>query len=154
MKRYFSLQLVAALALLFLGFNSAHAQSFAYVANYFSDNVSVIDTGSNSVVATLAVGNQPAEIAFTPNRDFACVTNNGPSDNSVSVISTATNSVVATIPVVRRPRGIAVTPNGAFVYVVNADLGYYPVSVVDTATNSVVASIPVGFFPLEVAIAP
>ncbi|MBL0119839.1 MAG: hypothetical protein IPP89_12855 [Saprospiraceae bacterium] len=31
----------------------------AYIPNYVSDNVSVINTATNAVVATIAVGNQP-----------------------------------------------------------------------------------------------
>jgi YVTN family beta-propeller protein len=38
----------------------------AYVANAFSKNVSVIDTASNTVVATVAVGTGPDGVAITP----------------------------------------------------------------------------------------
>ena len=39
----------------------------AYVANYGSDNVSVIDTSNNTVVATVPVGSNPYGVAITPN---------------------------------------------------------------------------------------
>ena len=54
--------------LLFLAFFTAIAAygSKAYVANYESDTVSVIDTATNSVVQTISVGSGPKGIAITP----------------------------------------------------------------------------------------
>ena len=37
----------------------ARAQTFAYVTNVFANTVSMIDTASNTVVATVAVGSGP-----------------------------------------------------------------------------------------------
>jgi YVTN family beta-propeller protein len=52
--------LCAALALgLTFGSRPAAAASFAYVTNVGSNNVSVIDTASNTVVATVPVGFNP-----------------------------------------------------------------------------------------------
>ena len=42
----------------------AQAQTFAYVAN--GNSVSVIDTASNTVVATVGVGLSPLGVAITP----------------------------------------------------------------------------------------
>jgi YVTN family beta-propeller protein len=39
----------------------------AYVTNISSNTVSVIDTASNTVVATVAVGSGPTGVAITPN---------------------------------------------------------------------------------------
>ena len=39
---------------------------FAYVTNSHSNTVSVIDTASNTVVATVPVGNGPIAVAITP----------------------------------------------------------------------------------------
>jgi YVTN family beta-propeller protein len=74
----------------------AQAQTFAYVTNRGSNSVSVIDTASNTVVATIPVGAFPEGVAITPDGTRAYVTNES---NTVSVIDTATNTVVATIPV-------------------------------------------------------
>jgi YVTN family beta-propeller protein len=52
--------LCAALALgLALSSRPAEAAPFAYVANSSSNTVSVIDTASNTVVATIPVGSHP-----------------------------------------------------------------------------------------------
>ena len=39
---------------------------FAYVTNADSDNVSVIETATNTVTATIAVGDNPIGVAITP----------------------------------------------------------------------------------------
>jgi YVTN family beta-propeller protein len=70
-----------------------------YVANINSGTVSVIRTGTNTVVATVPVGNNPIGVAVTPDGKHAYVAID--SSNTVSVIRTATNTVVANIPVGR-----------------------------------------------------
>jgi len=127
---------------------------FAYVTNLY-DFVSVIDTCTNSIAATITVGDFPTGIAVTPNGRFVYVANSGlataPS-GTVSVIDTSTNTVVKTITVGGGPIGIAIIPDGSFAYVTisRAD----SVSVIDTATNTVVKTIPVGDFPQGIAITP
>ena len=88
----------------------AAAAPFAYVANSDSNTVSVIDTATNKVVATVGVGVNPSGVAVTPDGTHAYVANNG--SNNVSVIDTASNTVVATVPVGVGPDGVAVTPDG------------------------------------------
>ena len=73
------------------------------------NTLSVIDTATNTVVATVPVGLFPlGGIAITPDGTRAYVTNSN--SNTVSVIDTATNTVVATVPVGVSPDGIAITP--------------------------------------------
>ena len=122
---------------------AAHAAPVAYITNQFSNNVSVIDTASNSVVATVPVGSTPFGVAVTPDGAFVYVANRD--SNNVSVIASASNSVVATVPVGSGPVGVAVTPDGAFVYVANRDSNN--VSVIASATNSVVATVGAGSGP-------
>jgi YVTN family beta-propeller protein len=77
-----------------------------------SSSVSVIDTASNTVVATVGVGiggiDITAWVAFTPDGKHAYVANQ--SDNTVSVIDTATNTVVATVPVGSSPIAVGIIP--------------------------------------------
>src|SRR5438128_793930 len=72
---------------------SASAQSYAYVPNGGTDTLSIIDTRTNSVVATLSGGN-PLGVGVTPNGSFAYVTNYVP--GTVWVIDKS-NSIVATL---------------------------------------------------------
>jgi YVTN family beta-propeller protein len=78
----------------------------AYVANGGNNNVSVIDTATNTVVATIAVGSGPVGVTFNPAGTLAYVANEG--TNNVSVIDTMSNTVVATIQVGTSPWGVAV----------------------------------------------
>jgi YVTN family beta-propeller protein len=119
---------------------TAQAQIRAYVTNVSSDTVSVIDTPTNTVVATVPVGLFPFGVAITPDGTRAYVTNYN--SNTVSVIDTATNTVVATILVGTFPFGVAITPDGTRAYVTYDRSN--TVSVIDTATNTVVATVPVG----------
>lgn len=80
----------------------------AYVTNHGSSNVSVIDTATNTVSATVDVGVDPFGVAITADGKFVYVTNTG--SNNVSVIDTATNKVVAEITVGSRPFGMAINP--------------------------------------------
>jgi uncharacterized repeat protein (TIGR01451 family) len=142
--------LLAALALAIGVPASAMAGPTAYVANQQDDNVSVIDTATNAVVATVPVGVNPFGVAVTPDSSRAYVGNAGSQD--LSVIDTATNAVFAIIPVGVEPDGIAISPDGTRAYVptVSSD----SVLVIDTATNTVVTTIPVGTNPYDVAFSP
>ena len=112
----------------------------AYITNSGDGTVSVIDTASNTVIATSRVGNGPNGVAVTPDGAKVYVANRG--SRTVSVIATASNGVIATIPVGNGPIGVAVTPDGARVYVAN--ITDRTVSVINTASNTVIATIPAG----------
>src|SRR4029077_4311946 len=68
----------------------------AYVNNVGSGTTSVVDTKSNLVVATIAVGSGPYGVAISPDGSHAYIANNS---GTVSVIDTSSNSVVSTINV-------------------------------------------------------
>src|SRR5665811_2105497 len=99
---------------------------FIYVTNNGFDtasptnNVSVIDAATNTVVATVPVGSAPNGIAVTPDGKHAYVANFD--SNTVSVIATSTNTVVATIPVGwgAAPGWVAITPDGKHVFVTSS----------------------------------
>jgi YVTN family beta-propeller protein len=140
----------------------------AYIANEEEDNVSVIDTTTNTELAgsPIALRNsfQPKDIAITPDGTRAYIVNDG-SDN-VSVIDTATNTELAGSPIVLptqpahptpAPTAIAISPDGKRAYVAdsNSDLLY----VIDTQTNAPIGqpiSLKSGsvLFPTAIAISP
>jgi YVTN family beta-propeller protein len=129
--------------------------STVYVAAAGSNAVSVINTGSNSVIATIPVGKNPVGVAVTPDGNLVYVTNAG--TINVSVINTKTNMVMKTITDQSGPRGIAVTPDGSKVYFANFQsfgIDEFIVSVIDTMTNMVVEGIHVGRQPFGVAVTP
>jgi YVTN family beta-propeller protein len=89
----------------------AAAAPFAYVTNESDNTVSVIDTASNTVVATITVGTSPYGVAVTPDGKHVYVANGNPSDTA-SVIDTASNAVVvvATIVVGSFPFAVGIVP--------------------------------------------
>ena len=128
---------------------AAGAQALAYVANFFSNNVSVIDTSSNTVVATVNVGSQPNSVAITPDGTRAYVTNGG---GDVWVINTSGNTVAAKVVVGGYPTGVAITPDGTRAYVTKTNAN--SVAVIDTSSNTVTATMAVGTAPGGIAITP
>ena len=126
-----------------IGVDVAQAQEgpFIYVPNLNGNDVTVIDTPTNTVApATIPVGLVALAAAVRGDQSLVYVSNVG--DNTVSVIDTSTNTVVATIPVGTGPTLIALSPDGTRAYVANQ--GSNDVTVINTATNTVVATIPVG----------
>src|SRR5207237_6565988 len=105
----------------------------AYVANFSSGTVSVIDTSTNTVIATIPGVTQAAGIAVNPAGTRVYVTTNG---GPTFVIDATTNTVLTTIPN-SGFLGLVFTPSGAFIYSSNNPQG----KVIDTATNTVVATI-------------
>ena len=90
-------RLFAIAALVFCCFAGAQALAQnAYITNLDANTVSVIDTTSNTVTATIPVGADPWGVAVTPDGSTVYVANDG--DGTVSVIATASNTVTATIP--------------------------------------------------------
>jgi YVTN family beta-propeller protein len=120
-----------------------------YVANTDSGSVSIIDTATNNITATVNGLNNSFGVAVTPDGTKVYVTNTG--NDSVSVIDTATNNITATLDIGSTPGGVAVTPDGTKAYVANSvDIAgkiENSVSVIDTATNTVMDKIDVGFGP-------
>jgi YVTN family beta-propeller protein len=135
------------LVLVFFCVMNTNAQN-AYIANYGDNTVSVINTMTNLVNATIPVGNTPIGVSVNPDGSRVYVANNG--DTTVSVINTAIDRVIATVTVGRNPWGIAVTPDGSMVYVANDSSN--TVSVIDASNYSVPVTIPVGNLPIGLAI--
>lgn len=113
-------------------------------------SATVIDTITNTVVATIPTGSQPTSVQITPDGTKAYVVNR--LSNNITVIDRATNTVIATIPVGSSPFGLATTPDSTKAYVTNINTS--DVSVISTVTNSVIATVPVGPNPEGLAITP
>lgn len=104
-----------------------------YVTTF--DGISVIDTATGTVPATIALPGNPEAVAVSPDSRRMYVPT---LDGFVTVLDTTSNSVITTVPVGERPDGTAITPDGRTVYVLNAG----SISVIDTATDAVTATIP------------
>jgi YVTN family beta-propeller protein len=129
--------------------SAAAAGPKAYVGNFKDNTVSVIDTGTGAVVATVPVAAGPHGMGVTPDGRAVYVSGDGSSE--VSVIDTATDRVARTINVGKTPHGVAMTPDGRLLLV--GVYGEDKIAFVDTATQQVVASVAVPK-PHTIAITP
>ena len=116
-NKLYSIALVS-IAMILILVSTAGAAPFAYITNVDSNNVSVIDTATDNVTATVPVGTYPFGVAVNPDGTKVYVTSMEHQHMS-TVIDTATNTVTATVSVADGPRGVAVTPDGKKVYVAN-----------------------------------
>ncbi len=136
----------------------------AYVASAWGNSVSVIDTDSNKVVATLTFSNcdgpvnescRPGRIAMQPDGRRGYITLGYPAGlagGAVAVLDAEHLTVTYRVPVGQNPGSIALTPDGTRAYVSN--INDRTVSVVDTLGESVIATIPIGYHVLDLAISP
>jgi uncharacterized repeat protein (TIGR02543 family) len=139
-RRVFGI-LVGLLVLALMAAPGAGAAPFAYVSNFSSNTVTVID--GTTVLATVPVGEQPAGVAVNPAETRVYVANSNFFQNgvpSVSVINTADFSVTTiTANISGQPSSVAVSPDNAIVYVTDTQNG--SVFVIDAATNTVVTTL-------------
>ena len=126
------------------------ASRYAYIPRSGANQVSVLDTQTNTFGANIAVGAAPWGVAVHPAGTRVYVPASG--SNTVAVINTATNTVIANVTVGNNPFHAAVSPDGTEVYVPNYSSG--TVSVINTATNTVSATISGMSNPNAVAYSP
>ena len=122
-----------------VAFSAVAAGPKAYVGNFKDNTVSVIDTGTGTVVATVPVAAGPHGMGVTPDGRTVYVSGDGSSE--VSVIDAASDRVTRTINVGKTPHGVAMAPDGRLLLV--GVYGEDKIAFVDTATQQVVASVPV-----------
>jgi len=111
----------------------------AYVGNFKDSTVSVIDTGTERVVATVPVAAGPDGIIVAPGGRSVFVS--GSNASTVSEIDASTDRVARNIDVGKGPQGLAMTTDGKWLLVaVNGD---DRVAFVDTTAHGVSATVPV-----------
>jgi YVTN family beta-propeller protein len=121
-----------------------------YVANDFSNTVSIIDGSTDKVDAKINVGISPYGIGVNPLNNRIYVSNRDSA--TVSVIDGSTNNQIANVSTGKRPLGVAVNPSNSLIYVTNIDSN--TVSVIDGITNNLKSTIKVGNAPYGVAVNP
>jgi RHS repeat-associated protein len=152
--RQFGFALV--LALLFP--SGAHAVN-AYISNGVSDSVSVIDTATNTVIATIPGLHEPFGVAVSPDGSTAYVANTLASN--IAVIDTSTNTITDFIDIPSPDSDtntLALSPDGLTLYAMDSGglTGYGIVYVIDTESGMVVDSLdlPSGTAPVGAVVSP
>lgn len=143
-----------------------------YALNYYSDDVSVVDTSKWVVEAAVSTGEGGKAIIgnVSPDNQTLYVTNAGTAN--LMSIDTKTNQVTGTIDMTGRPVGVCLNADGSSVYVTDygpesigsseassfLETGVYTptyggqVSIIDTETKELAAKIDVGPGPTSVVV--
>ncbi len=119
--------------------------SRVYVANFFSNTVSVINPRDLSEIATIPVGMEPYVVALDENARRLYVANYD--NDSVNAIDTQSNQVVATIPLGMSITALVANESAGRVYVANASTD----SVFVIEGVRIVKEIGVGRSPADLA---
>jgi gliding motility-associated-like protein len=114
------------------------ASGNAYITNYGSNTVSVINTATNTIVSTIPVNKNPGAVIVSHDGSKAYISNF--TSGNISVINTTTNTIISTINVYN-PYGAAISTDDSRLYVSN--LGGSKISIINTATNTIIATIPI-----------
>lgn len=81
----------------------------AYVANQASNDISVIDTTTLTVLTTIMVDSAPSSLAVSSDGLHLFVANLG--SGTVSVVDTVSNTVTATVVLGGSPSSVAIRPS-------------------------------------------
>lgn len=131
------------------------AGTLVYVGNDVSQNVSVIDTSTNTKITDIPTGEITRKSVLSPDESRLYVALQGNySPAGVAVIDTHTNTFVTKITIGSGAftQEVAISPDGTRVYAVNPL--FNSVSVIDTDLLQVVDTISVGSTPYHLAITP
>lgn len=117
----------------------AAAQTPLFSADTGGNSVTITDTRTRAVVATIPVGSAPIDVALSPDGARAYTANFRSA--SVSVIDVATRAVIATIPVGVYPSAVGVSPDGRKLYVVRDYSGV--LAILDAATHATLRTLAI-----------
>ena len=143
------MRIVLLTLLVAMALDSAAATGRIFVSNEKGDSVSVIDTQTNQVIKTIAVGKRPRGVGLAPDGSAVYVAISG--ENHIAVIDPNSLEVKGQFPSGDDPEAFAVHKNGN-IYVSNENDA--KASVYDPHTGKLIAEIEVGIEPEGVAISP
>jgi YVTN family beta-propeller protein len=140
-----------------------------YVTNEVSGDLTVIDSGTRRVIATVPLGKRPRGIHPSPDGKTLYVALSGspiagpgvdettlpPPDKSadgIGVFDVAQNKLIKIIPGGSDPENFDISKDGKFLYISNEDTS--SVSIVDVGTEKVLKSIKIGGEPEGVKVTP
>lgn len=116
---------------------SVSAQTKAYLTHSSTNQVTVLDTATDTNLRTILGGASPGRVAASRDRARVYVANTG--NSTISVIDTQSETIVNTFPLSAVPSALAVSASGTLLYVSVPN----SIQVLSTTTGAVAASIPV-----------
>jgi YVTN family beta-propeller protein len=126
-----------------------HAGTIAFVTNFWSKTVSVVNTSSHALVHTITTGSGPSSVAVTPDGKHLYVTNSY--SNTVDVYDATTYALLRTITGFIYPTWVSFSPDSTKAYIVNENAS--TVSVISNSTYGSLATISTGMNSLPTSIA-
>lgn len=121
-----------------------------FVACEASDSLMVLDPLSGTILAEIAVGNQPNDVCLSPDGKFAYVSNRA--SDTISVVDTQSYAVICDIAVGDEPHGMTTNTEGSILYVANASTN--DISVVDLKQRKEIKRLAAGRGAWDVARSP
>lgn len=125
-------------------------ESYAYIANFNSDTLSILDLDTLKIIGGLDVGDGPIALELSPDNTLLWVTHFY--DDTVWVVNIVTDTVESRISVDRGPLAIALAPDGSTAYVANSFSG--SITVIDEAGRAATSTVWIGGFPQALALTP
>ena len=143
----------------------------AYVTNEDSQDLTIIDTRTDSVLATIPVGTRPRGVKVSPDGKTVFVALSGSpkcpptmpdeeceklkadkTKDGIAVVDAAARKVARVLPGGSDPETFDISKDGGTLFVSNEDAG--EASIVDVASGKIRATVPVGKEPEGVRVAP
>jgi YVTN family beta-propeller protein len=127
------------------------ADGTVWISGYATGRVNVLDTTSDTVVASIPVGGEPYDMAYDPVNRYMYVTELNV--EAVSAVNATTDQVVEEIPTGVFPSGVTYDSANGDIYVADAGIwvknpqGFGNITVIDAATGAVVSTIFIRGYP-------
>ncbi|MGD1839213.1 MAG: InlB B-repeat-containing protein [Nitrososphaeraceae archaeon] len=121
-----------------------------YVANQFSNTLSIIDPDKAQVITNIEVEDSPYDVDANPFTNRIYVTNRV--SNTISVIDGFTNKQLATVSVGDNPLNLAVNLANNLIYVSNINSGN--INVIDALQNKIIETLNYTTIPYDIAVNP
>ncbi len=112
-------------------------------SDHSADGVVEVEAATGHILRLLQVGNDPENLALTPDGRWLVVSNE--EDGEASIVDLSTGQRVGALPTGAEPEGVACRPDGKVCYVTSEDEG--TVTVVDPPGFKVVATFKAGARP-------
>ena len=150
---------------------AAPGRQLAYVTNEDSQDLTVIDTETDSVIATIPVGTRPRGVKVSPDGKTVFVALSGSpkcppsmpdeeceklqadkSKDGIAQVDISNRRVTRILPGGSDPEQFDISPDGGRLYVSNEDAG--TASIVDVGSGRILTTVKVGLEPEGVRLSP